>query len=93
MQCRKWDSYGEKAYASKYSIAYVILQCSVFNSSWKSCFVFFFIIDSLAPISEERHVFLKGYFRIFAMKPFIYFLSLMNSWIPFVCLYIQYEGS
>lgn len=31
----------------------VFLQCSVFSSSWKSCFVFFFIIDSLAPMSER----------------------------------------
>lgn len=30
------------------------LPCSVFNSSWKSCFVFFFIIDSLAPMSERE---------------------------------------
>lgn len=35
------------------SYSRVILQCSVFNISWKSCLVFFFIIDSLAPISER----------------------------------------
>lgn len=32
----------------------VFSQCSVFSSSWKSCFVFFFIIDSLAPMSERE---------------------------------------
>jgi hypothetical protein len=36
----------------------------------------------------------KGYFGMLAMRPF-YLLpqSQMNSWIPFVCLCVQFEGS